>query len=276
MLLTQTTPIFRLSQSHLNTLELCPRKFQHTYLEQLNSPQNPEYEESQVLGSRFHLLMQQREMGLPIEALLQEDKQLLHWITAFTRSAPEILTPPISEEQNFRESEHLRTLQVGNYLITVIYDLLVADEQQAQILDWKTYRKTPGKRNLEQNWQTRLYMYVLAETSPYAPENISMTYWFVQSQSKPQSLKFTYSAAQHQKIHQKLHQLLNELTAYLNNYSQQQPLPQLPEGSKHCHQCQFAARCHRIPAPVNTEVQVSANELDNNLLNIATIQEVSL
>jgi hypothetical protein len=92
MLSTQTQ-LLRLSQGQLNLLERCPRQFQHTYLEQLHSPADPEHEERQTLGSRFHLLMQQREMGLPIDTFLQEDSQLQSWMTAFANAAPEILTP---------------------------------------------------------------------------------------------------------------------------------------------------------------------------------------
>ncbi|NMG23070.1 PD-(D/E)XK nuclease family protein, partial [Brasilonema bromeliae] len=150
------TQLLRLSQGQLNLLERCPRQFQHTYLEQLHSPLDPEHEERQTLGSRFHLLMQQREMGLPIDTFLQEDTQLQSWMSAFANAAPEILNST-SNSQTFRESEHYRTLQVQDYLLTVIYDLLIADNQQAQILDWKTYPKPPNKRKLEQNWQTRLY-----------------------------------------------------------------------------------------------------------------------
>ncbi|MEY3333388.1 MAG: hypothetical protein RLZZ176_1688 [Cyanobacteriota bacterium] len=61
--------ILRLSQGHLNLLATCPRKFQHSYLEQLNTPPDPKHEKYQILGSRFHLLMQQREMGLAIAKL---------------------------------------------------------------------------------------------------------------------------------------------------------------------------------------------------------------
>ena len=161
----------RLSQGQLNLLERCPRQFQHIYLDQLGSPANPEQKERQTWGSRFHLLMQQRELGLPIESLVQEDPQLQCWMTAFASAAPEILTPDTNNQ--FRESEHCRTLQVQDYLLTVVYDLLIADDRTAQILDWKTYPKPQNKRKLEQNWQTRLYLYVLAETSDYLPEQIS-------------------------------------------------------------------------------------------------------
>jgi hypothetical protein len=265
-MLSTPTYLLRLSQGHLNLLERCPRQFQHTYLEQLNSPANPEHEEKQTLGSRFHLLMQQRELGLPINSLLQADAQLQSWISAFANAAPEILTP--TDNQTFRESEHYRTLQVQDYLLTVIYDLLIADDQQAQILDWKTYPKPPDKRKLAQNWQTLLYMYVLAETSEYLPENISMTYWFVQTEGRPQNIKFTYTNKQHQQTAKKLNQLLNNLTIWIELYQQGQPFPQVFEGSKVCEYCQFATRCQRTPATDEGKTE--------SLPNIDSIQEISL
>ncbi|MFN6324434.1 MAG: PD-(D/E)XK nuclease family protein, partial [Aphanizomenon sp.] len=156
-MLPTSTKILRLSQGHLNLLATCPRKFQHSYLEQLNTPIDPKHEEYQILGSRFHLLMQQREMGLPIDNLLQADSQLQSWMTDFSNISPEIFTTDI-DNQTFRESEHYRTLQIGDYLLTVIYDLLIADQNQAQILDWKTYPQPPKPEILAQNWQTKLYM----------------------------------------------------------------------------------------------------------------------
>ncbi|MFN7852939.1 MAG: PD-(D/E)XK nuclease family protein, partial [Dolichospermum sp.] len=159
-MLPTSTQILRLSQGHLNLLAACPRKFQHSYLEQLNTPLDPKHEEYQILGSRFHLLMQQREMGLPINNLLQADPQLQNWMTDFSKIAPEIFITNI-DNQTFRESEHYRTLQIEDYLLTVIYDLLIADQNKAQILDWKTYPQLPERENLGENWQTRLYMYVL-------------------------------------------------------------------------------------------------------------------
>ncbi len=258
----------RLSQGQLNLLERCPRQFQHTYLEQLSSPGNPEHQERQTWGSRFHLLMQQRELGLPITSLVEEDAQLQGWMTAFASAAPEILATNTNNQ--FRESEHCRTLQVQDYLLTVIYDLLIADDSSAQILDWKTYPKPQNRRWLELNWQTLLYPYVLAETSDYLPEQISMTYWFVQSE-QPQSLKFTYNNTQHQKTQEKLHDLLNKLTYWLQRYEQGHPFPQVAVGSK-CDSCQFATRCDR-----NTDSNLFPDTAaSTNILNIATIQEVAI
>ena len=266
----------RLSQGQLNLLERCPRQFQHTYLDQFSSPASPEQQERQTWGSRFHLLMQQRELGLPIESLVQQDTQLQSWMTAFATVAPEILTPD-TNSQTFRASEHSCTLQIQDYLLTVIYDLLIADNWQAQILDWKTYPKPQNRRWLEQNWQTLLYPYVLAETSDYQPEQISMTYWFVQSLDQPQSLKFTYNNTQHNQTGQKLHRLLSQLTDWLQRYQEGEPFPQVAETSGRCDSCQFAVRCQRHHYSKDSGLRESGEAtITYGLLNLATIQEIAI
>ena len=133
----------RLSQGQLNLLERCPRQFQHTYLDGIISPTSLEQQERLSSGSRFHLLMQQRELGLPIDAIVKENEQLQGWMNGFAIAATEILTPADGE---FRESEHCRTLQVEEYLLTVIYDLFIARDDTCQILDWKTCPKPQARR----------------------------------------------------------------------------------------------------------------------------------
>ena len=268
-MLPTSTPILRLSQGHLNLLAACPRKFQHSYLEQLNTPLDPKHEEYQILGSRFHLLMQQREMDLPINKLLQADPQLQNWMTDFSKIAPEIFITNI-DNQTFRESEHYRTLQIGNYLLTVIYDLLIADQNQAQILDWKTYPQPPKRETLAKNWQTKLYLYVMAETSNYLLENISLTYWFVQSNEQTKHIILCYNEKEHQKTAQELNQLLNNLTQWVKDYQNNIPLPQIAKSQKICESCQYAMRCHR------QKIKEETMDIDQNFPNLENIAEVSL
>ncbi|HAZ49878.1 MAG TPA: PD-(D/E)XK nuclease family protein [Cyanobacteria bacterium UBA11371] len=275
----------RLSQGHLNLLATCPRKYQHTFIDQLGSPTTPEQQEKQAWGSRFHLLMQQRELGLPIESIIQEDAQLQRWVTGLVGVAPDILTPNPNSEA-FRDSEHCRTLAFGDYLLTVIYDLLIADIKSAQILDWKTYPKPQKRQNLAQNWQTRLYLYVLAETSDYAPEQISMTYWFVQSQPEAKSLKFTYNAGLHEQTRRDLSRLLHQLTDWLRRYEKGEEFPLVEEPAGTCDFCQYAVRCNMVPEPRrdiapqrwrDRTAETGESETNKDLmLNLASIQEVSL
>jgi PD-(D/E)XK nuclease superfamily len=205
--------LIRLSQSHLNLLSLCPPKFQQVYLDGLGSLPAPEQQDTMEWGSRFHLLMQQRELTLPIEPLLATDTELDSSLRALIEAAPELAPNP----QVWREAEHCRTLSIGNFLFTVIYDLLIAQSDRAVILDWKTYRKPIGIKKLKQNWQTRLYLYVLIETSEYKPEQVQMTYWFVKS-GQPTNVTIKYSQQEHWQTEQELTVLLNDFEAWLKNY----------------------------------------------------------
>ncbi len=209
--------MLRLSQRHLNLLETCPPKFKQLYISQDNLVPNPENEERQVWGSQFHLLMQQRELGLPLDSILTTEKELAASLEALIKEVPEL---SISPAQANRAAEHYRTLGVNDYLLSVIYDLVITQEDRAQILDWKTYLKPREQERLARDWQTRLYLYVLAETSEYAPEQISMTYWFVKLPKKPQSYTFTYSSQQHQQTKVDLQELLNNLDNWLHNYNE--------------------------------------------------------
>ncbi len=222
--------LIRLSQSHLNLLNACPPRFQQVYLDCLGSLPKPSQQDNMQWGSRFHLLMQQRELTLPIEALLATDAELDNSLKALIRAAPELEPDP----NIWREAEHCRTFSLGNFLFTVIYDLLIAKTDRAIIFDWKTYRNPPPSKQLAKDWQTRLYLYVLAETSEYEPEQLQMTYWFVKS-GQPKSKTFSYSQQQHQQNAQELIVLTANLARWLSNYQQlQTDLPHQPDCQQNC------------------------------------------
>jgi hypothetical protein len=237
--------MLRLSQGQLNLLETCPRKFQHIYIEQLGFPSGLEHQERLTWGSQFHLLMQQRELGLPIDYVLEDP--LHQSVEAFIQAAPEVFQ---SSPGAIRQSEYSLTLEFQGYLLTVIYDLLIMDDRQAQILDWKTYPRPQQSRWLTKNWQTRLYPFVLAETSGYQPEQISMTYWFVRGQpdrpNQPESITYPYDEQHHQQTRQDLSHLLNQLAQWLDRYEQGESFPQVEIASGACDACSFGLRCHRV------------------------------
>ncbi len=208
-------PLIRLSQSQLQLLETCPPQFQRLYLDQLGYGINPEQQEKLNWGSQFHRLMQQRELGLSVDNFVEHDAELQRSLNALVETVPELQTSALDQ---WREAEHHRSLPVKNYLLTVIYDLLITTPQQAQILDWKTYLQPQNPNKLIQHWQTKLYLYVLAETTDYLPEQLSMTYWFVKLPTQPQCLTITYSRKQHQENHQQLENLLTKLEHWLINY----------------------------------------------------------
>jgi hypothetical protein len=266
--------LIRLSQAQLNLLETCSRKFQQVYLDQLSAPIASEHQDQMNWGSRFHLLMQQHELGLPM-LTDSTDPLLQNCVNAFIQAAPELF----QQQAVFRQSEHRRTLEFHGYLLTVVYDLLILNPHQAQILDWKTYPRPQNQHWLAESWQTQLYPFVLAETSDYSPEDISITYWFVQATQsvsetsatnetiQPQSLKFNYSTSQHEAIRSKLITLLGQLTTWLKDYQAGKPFPQVEATENQCGFCAFDVRCHR---------HQPETDISEELPTFAEIQEVAL
>jgi len=237
---------FRLSQQHLKRLESCPRQFQYADLQGSISPTSLILEERLAWGRRFHLLMQQRELGLPIAALMADEPQLREAFRGLIAAAPELFESPPSGGM-WRDAEHQRRLCFGEYLLVAVYDLLIAGEKEAQIIDWKTYPRPQDRTALANNWQTRLYLYLLVETSDYSPEQVSMTYWFVRpvGRSLPEKVTFSYDRETHRKTERDLRNLCDRLGDYLNRYERGEPFPQVDEASGMCRSCPFARRCDR-------------------------------
>jgi hypothetical protein len=269
--------MLRLSQTQLKILEECPRKFQHSYLELLATTASPEHKEKLTWGSHFHLLMQQRELGLPIEFIIQQDPELGRCVAAFIHTAPELFANSENSDRIFRQAEHPRTLIFQDYLFTVIYDLLIAEPNAAQILDWKTYPRPQKSKWIAESWQTRLYLYVLVETSDYSPEQVSMTYWFVQLQGEepPQKLTFYYNQTEHDRTKQDLTHLLQQLTDWRQLYTEAgEFLPQVEISSNLCDSCQFATRCNRTQDTKSLSPDLLAETPTDWLPNLAIIDEI--
>ncbi len=259
----------RLSQGHLKTLQECPRKFEHIYLSSLATLSPTDRQQSMQFGSDFHRLLQQQELGMSIEPFLVANPKIQAAVAGLEKAAPHLFAPNPEIE---RHSEQVRTLMITGenaenpYLFTAIYDLLLLGAK-AQIIDWKTYGRPARAEQLDREWQTRLYLYMLVATSDYAPADVSFTYWFVQS-NPPQSVTFGYSEQQYQQTQQELRELVDRLSDWLIQYRQGKHLPQVEIESKLCQSCQFAARCDRATKADEVAVMSLSN------LDIATIPEI--
>lgn len=207
--------LVHLSQTQLNLLETCPPLFQQLFLDELRPPIDPDQADRSDWGSRFHQLMQQKELNLSLNNFITEDKQLLKSIEALIKAEPQIINP---KKDTWREAEHKRTLQIDNYLLTAVYDLIITHKDQAQIFDWKTYLQPANPDQVRKNWQTRLYLYILAETSDYLPEQLSMTYWFVKLPTEPKKYIINYNQELHEATKKDLKLILDKLTQKLTDY----------------------------------------------------------
>lgn len=235
-----------LSQGHFSLLEACPRKFQHVYIDQLGGPVDPDVQARQRWGSQFHLLMQQRELGLPIAALPSEDSEFQACIQALVAAAPELFEP---QPNRLRQSEHLRSLAFNGYLLTAVYDLLLLDPDAGKIIDWKTYLRPKAVTQMATDWQTRLYLFLLVETTTLAAEQVSMDYWFVRCQDPetgkfaPQQVSISYSGRQHRQTRAHLQHLTERLNRLLQRSDE---FPKVEPSQGICGNCPFAYRCDRL------------------------------
>jgi PD-(D/E)XK nuclease superfamily len=248
----------KLSQGNLTVLETCPRLFQHQVLEQLGVPQLGEVWERLQLGSQFHQLMQQRSQDLPIESIVAADPDLSCWFRAVEDYGDELF-PRAEDPTVWTDSEHVRTLEWMGHTVVGIYDYVVLAPQSAQILDWKTYPKPIETRHIQQAWQSRLYPFLLAETSDYQPEQIEMRYWFFQgtasqnpsrNPSQPQMLRLPYDRTQRDQTAQDLTALLTRFNQWWGAYEKlETPFPKTELRST-CETCAFAVRCDRAVGAV--------------------------
>ena len=245
--------------------------------------------------------MQQQALDLPVDAITSANTDMQASLDALEKADPDVFKYlPVSQAQSiddsaeqaraqsanaaeFSQSEHKRTLAFNGYLLTVIYDLVVFEAgQTGHIFDWKTYQKPPKETRLANDWQTRLYQYVLCETTGLKPEQIAMTYWFVRvdesQQQAPSFYRFIYSLAAHDKTRQDLQRLSDRLTEMRSHNH----FPKVDVAKGLCDYCAFNARCDRLPPnPSGKQPQDPSRLLKDALkaasrVNIDSIEEISL
>ena len=247
--MTAILPITSISQGHLNVWETCQRKYQYSFLEELSLPEaDLQHKKNLLLGANFHLLMQQKELGLDVFDLASSEAKLQSWLTAFDNQPPQMIdgdrlcehrrTLEVTLENNLETSLHHSDNQnfgQGYFVLTAIYDFLILGDRQAQILDWKTHQVAIAEDKLKLNWQTRLYLYLLAKTTNYAPEQLSMTYWFANT---AKSVIISYTQAEHDRTEKRLRQILTEI-------AQSQEYLKLELHNSTCKNCEFRDRCDR-------------------------------
>ncbi|BAQ60521.1 hypothetical protein GM3708_927 [Geminocystis sp. NIES-3708] len=243
------TSHWHLSQNHLNILETCPPIFQKIYLQQLKSPFNVIQEEKTQWGKQFHLLMQQHNLGLSIEEIHTDNEELKISVKALINATANIWN---SEDIFEKRAEFQVNHTIKNFLFTSVYDLLILYKNKAVIFDWKTYLKPQNEQTLINNWQTKLYLYILAEKLNYKPHQISFTYWFVKIPNEPQKYTIKYNKTKHEQTKKELHILLEKLDYLTREYVENKV--NFPH-HQNCNNCPYR---HNFPNLL-TELELAQN-----------------
>lgn len=251
-----------LSRYKLTTFLACQRRFELRYLQKLPWPQRPlsvQDEELLARGQAFHQVLQRHFLGWDVEAAAIGDAQVRQWYLQFQNSKLQLPQGRVLTEMSL-------TIPLGQHLLNGRFDLLILGKSEqgeptAHLFDWKT-GKAQESSKLRHDWQTRLYLAMLAESdtalfpgtqTPLKAENISITYWFVTEPDVPRTL--TYSAAQHAENWASL----QAIAAQIDTQIAQGDWPKTDDLSE-CQRCAYQMICQRQAA--GTAVPVLDEDAD--------------
>jgi hypothetical protein len=197
---------FNFNQGNLGDFIACRRRFYLRHVRQLAWPallSAPAIENERHIqrGADFHHLVQQHLLGVPAERLGQmvADEQLAGWWDNYVNH---LNLTGIENLSSVYPEVALSATLAGQRLVAK-YDLVVVtNDNQAMIYDWKTSQSLPKPAWLEQRMQTRLYPYLLVRAGGqlnqgvgFQPEQVSMRYWFASFPEQPHTIE--YSPAQY-------------------------------------------------------------------------------
>ena len=266
-----------LSRHRLQTFLICQRRFQLRYLKRLSWPESPLSREVEVAierGQRFHQLLERHFLGLPPASGAIEDAELQRWWTLFEQSGPALPAGRALAEVSL-------TVPTGRHLLTGRFDLLVVGEDDsgepfAHVFDWKT-GQPPDESQLRQDWQTRLYLALLAQggralwpgNRAPGPDYIAITYWYVTDPAVPRTIH--YSQAWHRQNWAEIETLVARIDAQLA--AGDWPLT---DNWDHCRHCAYQVYCGRQSAGQPGQPALQADADDHDEEDIETSLEPDL
>ena len=250
---------FVFSQSCLQAYADCPRSFQLRYMDRVVWPAAQaepalSIEHRQREGQRFHTLIHQHRLGLPLEFLapLANTADVARWWKNYLAS--DLLFSGYAQH-----SEFMLSSPIGGHRLLAKYDLLALKDGSAVIYDWKTSARRPSDEALALRWQTLVYRALLVRAGAQLngnqrilPQNISMVYWFADFPSQPAA--FSYDEAAYQRDWSALEGLVNTITS-----ATEFPPPQ---DLGRCHSCSYASYCGLSKALTSEAIQNASHEED--------------
>jgi hypothetical protein len=231
---------FVFSQSCLQAYADCPRSFQLRYLDRVIWPAAQaepalSIERRQREGQRFHTLVHQHCLGLPLKFLspLANTADVARWWKNY-------IAADLRLSDYTQNSEFSLSSPFGSYRLIAKYDLLALKDGSAVIYDWKTSTGRPSDQSLALRWQTLVYRALLVRAGAQLngnqrilPQNISMVYWFADFPSQPATFGYDEAAFQRDWL---------ALEGLVNTISSATEFPP-PHDLGPCHYCSYASYC---------------------------------
>jgi CRISPR/Cas system-associated exonuclease Cas4 (RecB family) len=224
----------------LETFLICQRRFQLRFRRQLPWPDRPltdHWAAVRERGEQFHRLLERHFLGLPVVAEAIEDGEVRRWWSLFRHHVklPEGKVHP----------ERSLTVPIGEHVLNGRFDLLILAPDNAYIFDWKTGRPH-SEADLRHDWQTRLYLALLAEGGMalghnLRPDQMAVTYWYVNDPTAPRTIRYN------QTWHAQNWADIQAVVAQIDESLAQDEWP-LTDDWSHCRRCVYQAYCGRQEA----------------------------
>jgi CRISPR/Cas system-associated exonuclease Cas4 (RecB family) len=233
---------FVFSQSNLQDYLDCPRKFELRHINKIEWPAlycEPylDFEKEIERGQAFHQMVHQHILGID-KPPSGKFETLDFWMKNF------IDNNPLSVFNHIHPEFTLTVIQNGFRLLAKFDVIAVRHDNTTTIFDWKTSRKMPSSKNLNNRVQTRVYPLVLVEAgsslvknNKILPESVSMIYWFPEFPEKPEVIR--YSQEQYKKDKTFIKNIIDEICDSSDTTFQ------LTRDEKKCTFCNYRSLCDR-------------------------------
>ena len=241
------------NQASLQDFDDCHRRFYLRHVRKLAWPavKSQPIKENEIFreqGVAFHRMVHQYFLGVPEKKLsdLYLDEPIRSWWRNFLFSKQTL--PGLTNPDGRLLPEFSLTTSIENHKLTAKFDLIAVTPEAIIIYDWKTSQQHPLRKTLENRLQTIVYPFVVAKSGAYLvhnkesfkPENICLTYWFVNDPENPE--QFQYSRQQMKKDEANL---ISKVALIESMIERGEDGFELTTQEKRCSYCTYRSLCNR-------------------------------
>lgn len=206
---------FYYSQNSLNTFNKCPLKFKLKYFDNMSwkndSDEDIEYYEGMKTGLDFHLICERYFSRIPL-GKQSCNENIAKWTDELLKLMP-------IEEQNVYLPEYEIKMIKEHVRLQAKYDLIVIKpNNEIEIWDWKTENRKLSHKELENRFQTIVYMYTVGEKlgeilgQKIKLDKVKMIYW------QPQYSEHIHTISYSEDKHKKNEKTISEVIQNINQY----------------------------------------------------------
>ena len=220
---------FYYSQKSLGVYERCPKMFEYIYIEGISGEmRSSKVKEKIERGVNFHILAERYFNGMK-DYFYVEDPKLLEWMMILEREG--LINLDFKSEFEIRQDRDEIRLMAK-------YDLIIREKNKIRIVDFKTNDRLYNLEVMEENIQTKVYMYLLGENlqkifPKVELDDITMEYF--QLNHSQDKIIIEYNEKKHKKNREIIKNIIGKIIK--NNFSP--PLKNI----KTCEKCGFESFC---------------------------------